>query len=154
MPDPRDAYDPWHALSEAEARGEVWLPVWAQDPRERRRLYPTRLARFERLRYRPQHTPGEPSLGLTAPTLLEANRAFNGEALKPFEPRLARYVVPWREGVVGPLKLKVALKFRFFSPRLLRALASRHPELVSEQMIDERLMVLELQRGERLIELE
>jgi len=135
---PRSA--PYDSAGEA-----AWaLPVWAQDPAERRSLYPTERARYERVRYLAHSEEGEPRLGPDTPTLLSANRAFNGQALRPFEPRVARYEIPWREGIVGPLSVSARLRFRFMSPRLLRALSARSPELVTEQMIDERLTVIDM----------
>lgn len=123
---------------------EAWRqPIWRQPQENRRSLYPTEQARYERVRYLPN---AENSLGLgpDTPTILYANRAFNGQALKPFEPRLARYEIPWREGIIGPIKVTARAQFRFFSPRLLRALAQRDPELLTEQMIDEHLNIVEM----------
>ena len=92
-------------------------------------------------------------LGLNAPTHLLANRAFNGQALAPFEPRLARYDIAIPEGARGPLKVEVKLRFRFFSPRTLFTLIARHPESLREEMIDEGLEIIDMASAERLIEL-
>ncbi len=101
--------------------------------------FATQRARYERLRYRTAH----PERGLTTLSPLEANRFFNGEALRPFEPRVARYTVPWREGLIGPLEIHARLRFRSFPPKVLRALAERSPELVDEALVD-RLRIIDM----------
>ena len=64
----------------------------------------------------------------------------NGNALRPFEPRLARYDVAVPAGAVGPLEIDLRVRFRFFPPRMLRALVAREAAhatpLVTEAMID------------------
>jgi hypothetical protein len=140
-------YDPFSP----EARA---TPVWAQAPASRRSAYPEERARHERSQHLPPLGGDGRSRGLTAPALTYANHAFNGEALRPFEPRLARYVIQPREGVVGPLRVSARVRFRFFSPRLLRALAARAPHLLSEPQIDSALLVVDMAEGERLVRLE
>lgn len=130
--------------------------VFRQDPRVRRSLYPTQRALYEQSRYRPA-TVGtlginRQGLGLLAPTLLSANRAFNGHSLAPFEPRLARYDIKIPATAIGPLELEVKVRFRFFSPRLLRTLNARHPELLREEMIDEGLEIVDLVQRSQIIE--
>lgn len=142
-----EPYDPFAGVS---------VPVLRQDPRLRRSLYPTQYALYESSRYRPA-PPGEQGvtrrgLGLNAPTHLLANRAFNGQALSPFEPRLARYDVVLPDALKGPLKLEVKVRFRFFSPRTLYTLIARHPEALREEMVDEGLKIIDMVSGERLIE--
>lgn len=140
-------FAPLAPLSEpyqAEGPAAWALPIWAQPQADRRSLYPTERARYERVRYRPSSLGPLLGLGPDTPTLLHANHAFNGQALRPFEPRLARYDVPWRDGIVGPLQVSARVRFRFLSPRLLRALAARSPELISEEMIDERLTIIDM----------
>ena len=131
-------------------------PLIRQDPKTRRSYYPTERALYEQSRYRPAPlvTPQgvQRGLGLSAPTLLSANRAFNGHALKPLEPRLARYQVKVPIGVEGPLMLEVKVRFRFFSPRLLRTLITRHPQLMREEMIDTGLEIIDMAQGQRRIE--
>ena len=150
-------FAPLRPLSEPyPAEGiEAWSrPIWAQEQHERRSLYPTERARYERVRYRPASVEGQQGIGPDTPTLLHANRAFNGQALRPFEPRLARYEIPWRAGIVGPFQVTAKARFRFFSPRLLRALSARSPELLSEEMIDERLQIVDMATAVRRYELE
>jgi len=146
----RPLSDPYQSLG-----AEAWAqPIWAQEQGERRSLYPTERARYERVRYRPASVDGQQGVGPDTPTLLHANRAFNGQALRPFEPRLARYEIPWRAGIVGPVQVTAKARFRFFSPRLLRALSARSPELLTEEMIDERLQVVDMATAVRRYELE
>jgi len=132
-------------------------PLFLQDPTLRRSHYPTERALYEQSRYRPAPlvTPEGTllGLGLSAPHLLSANRAFNGHALQPFEPRLARYQVKIPQSVAGPLALEVKVRFRFFSPRLLRTLIARHPDLLREEMIDEGLDIVDMASDQRLIEI-
>lgn len=76
---------------------------------------------------------------------LSASRMFDGAALKPFEPRLARYTMPLPEGVVGPIRISAALRYRFFPPKLLRALAARADlGLVHETQLDEALQIVRM----------
>ena len=135
--------------------------IFAQPSEERRHLYDTQRALYERSRYLPmprEDEEGRPryGFGLTAPHLLSANRAFNGASLRPFEPRLALYEVPLLPGVVGPLKVSAKVRFRFFSPRLLRLLAQRAPhhssQPVTEEMIDRTLHVIDMAEAEARVE--
>ncbi|MBK6686159.1 MAG: hypothetical protein IPG45_16920 [Deltaproteobacteria bacterium] len=52
-----------------------------------------------------------------------------------------RYDVPLSRRLVGPVQVTATLRFRSFPPYLLRALARRHPELLSEQHVDRNLVV-------------
>jgi hypothetical protein len=118
-------------------------PVLDQDPADRRTAYATQRARFEMRRWQPVlHRDRPPHRAITDP--LDANHFFNGNALRPFEPRLARYRVPLPEATRGPLRVDVRLRFRFFPPRVLRALAARHPELLSEADIDRALRIVDM----------
>lgn len=130
-------------------------PVWAQDPAERRSLFATQRALYERVRYLGAETM-DPDTGVThrfgpeVPNLMQANRFFNGNALRPFEPRQARYQVTLPEAVVGPVAVRARVRFRFFSPRTLRTLAAREAQrdptapLVHEALIDQGLDVVDL----------
>lgn len=133
------------------------IPIALQVPEARRSEYPTQRALYEQSRYRPAPviTAGGDryGLGLVTPTLLTANRAFNGNALRPFEPRLARYDVMIPPEVTGPLKVDISVRFRFFSPRLLRTLAARHPDLIHESMIDLGLEIIEMATQSQMIQL-
>jgi hypothetical protein len=131
-------------------------PVLVQDTQQRRSVYATQYALFERWRYTPAlaiDAQGESrrGFGLNAPHLFMANRAYNGASLKPFEPRLALYEVYIPPTTVGPLSVNVKVRFRFFSPRLLRILAQRTPNLVSESMIDQALKIVDMQSDQRTI---
>ncbi|MFN3196932.1 MAG: hypothetical protein ACE366_00755 [Bradymonadia bacterium] len=86
---------------------------------------------------------------------LEANRFFDGAALRPFEPRLALYEVPLPPGAVGPLTVQVRLRYRFFPPRLIRGLARRRSgaQIVNEQMLDASLLIVDMAKDERQIDL-
>ncbi|MCA9527246.1 MAG: hypothetical protein KC549_13230, partial [Myxococcales bacterium] len=48
------------------------------------------------------------------------------------------------EDVRGPLRVAARARFRFFPPRLLRALAAREPALLDEALIDRYLDVVDL----------
>ncbi len=131
-------------------------PIFDQDPQVRRSLFATQRALYEQSRYRPA-PPGilgvsRRGLGVNAPTLLLANRAFNGQSLAPFEPRLARYELSLPSTIVGPLLLNVKVRFRFFSPRLLYTLIDRHPQLLREEMIDEGLEIIDMVNERKTIE--
>ncbi|MCA9525453.1 MAG: hypothetical protein KC549_04040, partial [Myxococcales bacterium] len=82
-------------------------PVLDQDPAERRSPYASERAVYTRHRYRTA-TPGHPP---PVANPLEANRFFDGNALRPFEPRLARYAVTVPVGVVGPLVVEARVRF-------------------------------------------
>ncbi|MEE2645342.1 MAG: multiheme c-type cytochrome [Myxococcota bacterium] len=133
-------------------------PLHMQAPAERRHKAYTDWARYERLRYLPARSPENVAIGgqardLIAPHLFKTNRYFNGNALRPFEPRLARYTLSLPEGAVGPLRVRAALRLRFFSPRTLRVLAARHPELLHEAQIDAALEIVDVAEGEKSITL-
>ena len=138
---------------------EATGPLVAQDPRARRHEGYQAQARYERLRYLPASSEestgplGEGARGRVAPHIFAANRFFNGNALRPFEPRLARYELPLPAGVVGPLRVEAALRLRFFSPRTLRVLAAEHPTLLHEALIDEALEIVDVAEGRAEISL-
>ncbi len=121
-------------------------PVLDQDPAERRSAHASERAVYARHRYRTA-TPGHPP---PVANPLEANRFFDGNALRPFEPRLARYAVTVPAGVVGPLVVEARVRFRFFPPRLLRTLAAREAargtERVTEAMLDDYVDVVDMAR--------
>ncbi len=122
-------------------------PVLDQPAAARRSPYYTEQALFEQVRWQPApHDGGR--FGLTVGSVLRANRFFNGRSLAPFEPRLARYRVTVPEAVVGPLQVDARVRFRFFPPRTLRALAEREATvgtgLVHEAMIDRSLLIVDL----------
>lgn len=140
------------SLAPTEAPFDPWAQplrsVFEQSMIVRRSHYPTQRALYEQSRYRPAPVRIEGGvqrgLGIIAPHLLAANRAFNGHALRPFEPRLARYDVQIPAGSIGPLKVEAKLRFRFFSPRILRTLIARHPDLMREDMLDEGLTIIDM----------
>lgn len=123
--------------------------VPADDPE-----YATQRARYERLRYAAP-TPGLPIKVLDP---VRANRFYNGNALRPFEPRVARYDVELPAGVVGPLEVDARVRMRPFPPRFLRVLAAREAEraapLVSEAMIDGALDVIDMVEARETVEVE
>lgn len=140
MPDPRATRYLTPTATPVTPRADD-PPVLAQDPRQRRSLFATERALFERHQYLSAGPPGTPP---TVAHPLVANRFFNGNALRPFEPRLARYRLRVPEGVRGPLRVAARARFRFFPPRLLRALAAREPALLDEALIDRYLDVVDL----------
>ena len=124
-------------------------PVLNQPNRERRSLFPTEQARYELFRFAPLPKSDREGnivygFGRQASHLLHANHAHNGQALKPFEPRLALYDIEVPQTTIGPLQLTVALNFRFMSPRLLRLLATRHPDRINETFIDRGLDIVQM----------
>lgn len=133
-----------------EPQAERWLrPEVAPDHPE----YATQIVRFERVRYAGVGA-GEPIKVLDP---LRANRFFNDKALRPFEPRLARYDVDLPAGVVGPLIIDARVRFRFLPPRLLRALAVREAladraPLVTEALIDGALDVVDMVAAQAEVE--
>lgn len=135
-PMPEEQIERWH------------VPTAAPDDPE----YATQRVRYERLRYAAP-TPGLPVKVIDP---VRANRFFNGNALRPFEPRVARYDVALPEGVVGPIEIEARVRFRFLPPRLLRVLAAReaaHPmPLVTEAMIDGALDVVDMVRTAATVE--
>lgn len=125
-----------------DPQAERWLrPQVAPEHPE----FATQQVRFERVRYRAVEA-GAP-VSILDP--VRANRFFNDNALRPFEPRLARYDVDVPDGVVGPLQVEARVRFRFLPPRLLRALAVREAmadraPLVTEALIDGALDVVDM----------
>ena len=125
-----------------DPQAERWLrPEVAPDHPE----FATQQARFERVRYQGVES-GAP-IKILDP--VRANRFFNDNALRPFEPRLARYDVDVPAAVVGPLQIEARVRFRFLPPRLLRALAVREAmadraPLVTEALIDGALDVVDM----------
>ncbi len=119
-------------------------PVLDQDPAERRSLLATERALFERLRFRTARK----GFGLTTVNPVAANRYFNGNSLRPFEPRLARYRVRLPPAVIGPLRVEARVRFRFFPPRLLRVLtvreAARGSKRVTEATLDDYVDIVDL----------
>ena len=125
-----------------DPQAERWLrPAVPADHPE----FATEQVRFERVRYQGVG-PGEP-IAILDP--VRANRFFNDNALRPFEPRLARYDVDVPAGAVGPLVIEARVRFRFLPPRLLRALAAREAladraPLITEALIDGALDVVDM----------
>lgn len=128
-------------------------PVLEQPSAERRSEHATQRALRDRVQYRGAHLGRPPNLA----DPLRANHFFDGHALRPFEPRLARYEVAVPEGAVGPVGVTARLRFRFFPPRLLRALvereAARGRRLVTEAMVDEHLRVVDMAQAQTTVEL-
>ena len=147
---PALALEPTAAPDVADASAP---PVLSQPSAERRSEYATQRALHERVRYRSAHL-GRPP-GVADP--LRANRFFDGHALRPFEPRLARYALALPDAAVGPLRVGARVRFRFFVPRLLRALiareAARGTYLVTEAMVDDALRTVDMAEAETRIEL-
>lgn len=132
-----------------EAQADRWLaPTVPPEHPE----HATRAARYEQLRY----AGPEPGLPVKVLDPVRANRFFNGNALRPFEPRLARYAVEVPPGVVGPLEIEAKVRMRFFPPRLLRALAAREARhaapLVTEALIDGALDVVDMVQAFETVE--
>lgn len=123
-------------------------PVLEQPASERRSLYATQRALQSRVRYRAARLGHPPAV--TDP--LRANRFFNTHALRPFEPRLARYQLPVPDAAVGPLRVSARLRYRFLPPRLVRALAARDPERVDEEMLTRHLLTVDMARAETMID--
>ncbi len=65
-----------------------------------------------------------------------ADTIDNSRSLPPLEPRTVRYDITVPEDATGPLHVAVRLRYRTFPPNFLRVLAQRHPDLVTEAMID------------------
>lgn len=134
-----------------EPQAERWLrPDVAPDHPE----YATQNARYQRLRY----AATDPGAALKVMDPVRANRFFNDNALRPFEPRVARYDIALPPGVVGPLQIETRVRFRFFVPRLLRTLAareaSRDAPLVTEALVDGALDIVDMVRAEARIAVE
>jgi hypothetical protein len=62
-------------------------------------------------------------------------------SLVPGVPRAVRYAVPLTRPLEGPVRVSVRLRYRALPPELLRALAARHPALVTEAIIDRNRIV-------------
>lgn len=60
----------------------------------------------------------------------------NSHSLLPLQPTPFAYDIPIPEDAVGPLDVRVRLRYRTFPPVFLRVLAQRTPELVTEEVID------------------
>ncbi len=128
-------------------------PVLDQPSAERRSEHATQRALQARVKYRSAHLGRPPAVA----DPLRANRFFNDHALRPFEPRLARYLVVLPEGATGPVRITARLRMRFFPPRLLRALtvreAARGTNLVTEAMVDAHLSIVDMAEAETTVEL-
>jgi hypothetical protein len=134
-----------------EPQAERWLrPEVAPEHPE----YATQNARYQRLRY------AAAELGAPLKVLdpVRANRFFNDNALRPFEPRLARYDVDVPATAVGPLHVDAKVRFRFFVPRLLRTLSAREAlrdmPLVTEALVDGGLDIVDMAAAEAQVEID
>lgn len=72
---------------------------------------------------------------------LAADAIDHRPSLVPGVPRVVRYAVPLTRPVEGPVRASVRLRYRALPPELLRALAARHPDLVTEAIIDNNRIV-------------
>jgi hypothetical protein len=73
---------------------------------------------------------------------LEADGVDNGRSLAPGVPYTISYDVPWPDRAIrGAIHVRARLRFRSFPPDLMRALAIRHPDLVTEAMVDRNTIV-------------
>ena len=72
---------------------------------------------------------------------LAADAIDHRPSLGPGLTRVARYDVPLTRALQGRAEVTARLRYRALPPELLRALAVRHPDLVTEAMIDRNLIV-------------
>lgn len=73
---------------------------------------------------------------------LAADGIDNQRSLVPGVARRVEYDVPWPERPIsGKIQIDVRLRYRSFPPYLMRALARRYPDLVSEQTVDRNTIV-------------
>lgn len=75
-------------------------------------------------------------------TPIEANAADNTHALGALETRSWQYDVPLPAGgIQGEITVSARLRFRAFPPKFLRLLSQISPDLVTEEMVDNNLIV-------------